>query len=312
LADIVRQSIDRLRSAYTSAVAVDVGKLFGEESVGKNVDKLVQNLRDKLAASRRLVANASALAAQGFSQTFIEQVVSAGTDAGNELSQAILNATPETRQELQSLFGALESESETGMDALSQEIYAKAGLATTALKTLYSDTQAELTTALSEQAALYAEQQATILADFDEALASAKVARNNALMEASAAYKDAIKEAFDSYKQDLAKVEKEYTEKLLSIANLTAALKKQGAMLGSQIGTAQAFIPRGIQPANEIQNLPFMIPSTQDKPPSSVVNINVKVDPTQSPAQVGKVIAQTVRKYTTAGGGGSAMPWQVL
>lgn len=313
LAGIVRDSIDRLRNAYASAVSVDVAKLFGEESVGKSVDKLVQNLRDKLAASRRLVQNASALSAQGFSQTFIEQVVSAGTDAGNELSQAILNATPETRNELQALFGALETESETGMDALSQEIYDKAGLATTALKSLYSDTQAELTTALTEQAALYAEQQAQIMTDFNEALAAAKLARNTALVEANQAYSDAIKAAFQAYKEDLTKIETEYKDKLSNIKNLSAALQRQAAMLQSQITTAGQFIPRGIQPVNDMQNLPFLVPSTQDKP-ASTVNINVKVDPTQSVAQVGQRIATIVQKYTATGGGagGSAMPWQVL
>jgi hypothetical protein len=313
LADVVRQSIDRLRSAYASAVAVDVSKLFGEEAVGKNVDKLVQNLRDKLAASRRLVQNASELTAQGFSQTFVEQIVGAGTDAGNELSQAILAATPETQAELKSLFGALETESETGMDALSKAIYEKAGLATTALKSLYSDTQSELTTALSEQASLYAEQQAQIMMDFNEALAAAKVARNAALLEANQAYSDAITAAFNAYKEELKAIEKEYKDKLDDIKNLSAALKKQAAMLGSQITTANEFVPRGIQPVNDMQLLPFKLPSTQDKP-ASTVNINVKVDPTTSIAQVGQKLATTIQKYTAIGGGagGSAMPWQVL
>jgi flagellar biosynthesis/type III secretory pathway protein FliH len=199
------------------------------------------------------------------------------------------------------------------MNLLSKDIYDKAGLATTALKTLYSDTQTELTSALSEQAAAYAEQQAQILAEFDEALASAKVARNQALLEANQAYTDAIKEAFDAYKEDLKAIEKEYKDKLSSIENLSAALKKQGAMLASQITTANEFVPRGIQPVNDMQLLPFIVPSTQDKP-ASTVNINVKVDPTTSVAQVGKKIATVVQRYTAVGGGagGSAMPWQVM
>jgi len=314
LADIVRDSINRLRSAYQSAVAVDIGRLFGEEAIGNNVDKLVANLRTKLEQSRRLIANTSALAAQGFSQTFIEQVVSAGTETGNELAQAILEATPETRGELKSLFNAIEAESETGMNALSKEIYDKAGLATTALKTLYSDTQNELAAALTEQASLYAEQQAQIMTDFNEALTAASVARNAALQAARDAYVEDIQAAFDAYKEDLNRIEKEYKDKLAGIENLSKELKRQGAALASQIDSAGKFIPKGIEPAKDIQNLPFLIPNPTTKPANNTININVKTDPTQTPALVGKQIATVVQKYTAVGGGagGSAMPWQVL
>ncbi len=314
LADIVRDSINRLRSAYQSAVAVDIGRLFGEEAIGNNVDKLVANLRTKLEQSRRLIANTSALAAQGFSQTFIEQVVSAGTETGNELAQAILEATPETRGELKSLFNAIEAESETGMNALSKEIYDKAGLATTALKTLYSDTQNELAAALTEQASLYAEQQAQIMTDFNEALTAASVARNAALQAARDAYVEDIQAAFDAYKEDLNRIEKEYKDKLAGIENLSKELKRQGAALASQIDSAGKFIPKGIEPAKDIQNLPFLIPNPTTKPANNTININVKTDPTQTPALVGKQIATVVQKYTAVGGGagGSAMPWQVM
>jgi DNA-directed RNA polymerase subunit F len=314
LADVVRQSIDRLRSAYASAVAVDVGRLFGEEEIGNSVDKLVNNLRTKLEASRRLLANTSALAAQGFSQTFIEQVVSAGTETGNELAQAILEATPETRGELKSLFNAIEAESETGMNALSKEIYDKAGLATTALKTLYADTQGELAAALTEQASLYAAQQAQIMTDFNEALAAASVARNAALQAARDAYVEDINAAFDAYKEDLKRIEKEYKDKLAGIENLSKELQRRGAALASQIDSAGKFIPKGIEPAKDIQNLPFIFPPSNEARPTNTININVKTDPTQTPALVGKQIATVVQRYTAVGGGagGSAMPWQVM
>lgn len=314
LADIVRDSINRLRSAYQSAVAVDVGRLFGEEAIGNNVDKLVENLRNKLEASRRLISNTSALAAQGFSQTFIEQVVSAGTETGNELAQAILEATPETRGELKSLFNAIEAESETGMNALSKEIYDKAGLATTALKTLYSDTQNELAAALTEQASLYAEQQTQIMTDFNEALTAASVARNAALQAARDAYVEDINAAFDAYKEDLKRIEKEYKDKLAGIENLSKELKRQGAALASQIDSAGKFIPKGIEPAKDIQTLPFVVRNNGANPAGNTININVKTDPTQTPALVGKQIANVVQRYTAVGGGagGSAMPWQVL
>jgi phage-related protein len=314
LADIVRQSIDRLRNAYSSAVAVDVGRLFGEESVGKNVDKLIANLRTKLEQSRRLIANTSELAARGFSQTFIEQVVSAGTETGNELAQAILEATPETQEELKSLFGAIESQAETGMDALSQEIYDKAGLATNALKKLYKDTQGELAQSLSDQAGLYAEQQAEILTEFQDALTNAKLARDKAIQDANKAYTDAIKAAFDAYKEDLDKIEKEYKDKLDSIGSLSTALQKQAAQLQSQIATAGSFNPGLASPVGDLNKATAASAAAQKPAPSNNINVNVKIDPTQNAAQVGKKIATTVQRYTASGGsaGGSAMPWQIL
>ena len=54
------------------------------------------------------------------------------------------------------------------------------------------------------------------------------------------------------------------------------------------------------------------IPPSKAITGGNTVNVNVKVDPGTSAAQAGKKIASVVQKYTSAGGGGSAMPWQVL
>jgi tetratricopeptide (TPR) repeat protein len=122
-ADIITQSINRLRDAYATSVKTNIASLFESDDIGKSIDNLVKNLRDRLTASRELVANAAKLASGGFSQTFIEQIVGAGLQTGNELATAILTATPETQAELKSLFGTLETESETGMDSLDKTIY---------------------------------------------------------------------------------------------------------------------------------------------------------------------------------------------
>lgn len=302
LASVVRESIDRLRNAYAQAVSVDVGRLFGEEAVGKSVDKLVQNLRDKLAASRRLVANASALSAQGFSQTFIEQVVSAGTSAGNELSEAILNATPETRNELQSLFGALENESETGMDALSKEIYDKAGLATNALKSLYASTQNELVVSLKQQAEAYAKQQADIMREFDDALKNAKTARDNALRDANKAYADSIKAAFDDYKNDLDKIEKEYKDKLGGITGLSAALTAQSRLLQSQIGTAGNFRPTVTTPTNDLLAANAASFAQSQAPTQTTINVTVNAGMGVDGADVGRRIVDEIVRFERSSG----------
>lgn len=296
LADIVTSSINRLRDAYRQAVAVDVGKLFSTEEVGRSVDGLIKSLTDKLTASRQLLANSAALSAAGFSQTFIEQVVGAGTDTGNELAKAILEATPESQKELQSLFGAIESESNTGMDALSQTIYDKAGLATDALKTLYSDTQAELTTALADQASLYAKTQADIMTQFEETMTAAQVTRDEALAQALQDYKDAATQAAKDFTDSLDEIEKEFTKKLKELG----AKKSEILGLQAEIDAAAKTVPGAVSGAKV---LPQTI--TADKKTSSnttVVNVNVKTDQTQSTSQVGKIIANTINKYVGTGG----------
>jgi hypothetical protein len=150
-----------------------------------SAEVLVESLRNKLIASRNLISSAAALASEGFSQTFIEQIVSAGTETGNELAAAILNSTPETKNELKSLFTALEQTGETGMDALAKTIYEQQGLATRELRNLYAKTGEELDKALLDQqikfqetlkaaAETLGEKLRDIKADFEEDVAELK------------------------------------------------------------------------------------------------------------------------------------------
>lgn len=166
------------------------------------VDVLVNNLRDKLRASRQLLSNSAALASAGFTQTFIEQVVSAGTETGNELAEAILQSTPQVQSELKALFLAIENESEKGMDALARELYIKQGFATNALKELYEQTQRDLNNALID-----------LRIDLNDSIIEA----NLILIESVKDIREAFKENIDSMKGDLGglgKVVDEFYKKL--------------------------------------------------------------------------------------------------
>jgi hypothetical protein len=98
-----------------------------------------------------LLANASKLAGLGFKQTFIEQVLETGTESGNALAGAILEASPETQSELKTLFGELEDVSETGAESLAKSIYDKFGLATREMKAQSVAIQTELNAALKAE-----------------------------------------------------------------------------------------------------------------------------------------------------------------
>ena len=217
-ADIIQQSMDRLRDAYKAAVQVNVASIFDSDQIAGSVDGLVQTLRDKLLASRRLVDNAAKLSSAGFSQTFIEQVVGAGTDVGNELAQAILTSTPETVAELKALYGAIETESETGLDALSQQIFEQTGLATTELRNLYAATEQELINSLTAQNLAYQETVASINAEFNESIAASQVARDEALAEAQLALDEAILEAKETRDEALQQTEEDLQAALLKAA----------------------------------------------------------------------------------------------
>jgi hypothetical protein len=171
---LIRDSQARITDAFRSATQLSLSSLFNstttrelvtqvkkltqnltvsvtketEKTAYSSVTDIINGLRDRLAASKTLLANASKLAGLGFKQTFIEQVLETGTESGNALAGAILEASPETQSELKTLFGELENVSEDGADSLAQTIYNKFGLATSAMKEQSVAIQTELNDAL--------------------------------------------------------------------------------------------------------------------------------------------------------------------
>jgi DNA-directed RNA polymerase subunit F len=226
------------------------------------------------------LANAAKLSTAGFSQTFIEQVVAAGTTTGNELASAILQSTPETQKELQSLFGSIETTANSGMDQLAQEIYNKQGLATQELKDLYAQTQTDLTTALAEQ----------------------QTAFTKATTEAAKTFIEEVKEIKVQLKEDLAEIGTDFS------------------LLDGQIATLNTTMDTLISNWDKLGKLdPVTIPDIKfpsgprgdggvirrDTGNTGTQNIylTVKNDTTKSTDQVGKDVAKVINRYTTRGGG---------
>jgi len=283
LENIIRQSQDRLRSAYKSAVEVNLQSLF-ERDEERSIEGLVTSLSDKLTASRNLLANSAQLASAGFSQTFIEQIVSAGTDTGNELASAILESTPEVQSELKELFRALEIESSQGMDALSEQIYEKQGLATDALRQLYEDTQLELADALVAQQV-----------ELDEALLNA----NQTFVESMQRIKETLAEQLSEMDGMFGGLEKTIDQFMNKLDQLIAKYAELEAAQQFEIKTMPEPVGGG-GPSISFQPVPTTTTTTTTGP---TINVNVKTDTTQSPAMVGSTIAKTIGKYTGSGGG---------
>lgn len=279
LADIAKTSRERLTSAFKTAAAFSLSDLFQVEDT-RSVANLVKGLTDKLRASKDLISNAGALSAAGFSQTFIEQVVGAGTETGNELAKAILNSNPETQAELKKLFLDMEQTTNSGMDNLAQQIYDKQGLATQELKDLYATTQMELAEALLDQ----------------------QVALDDALLEANATLVENIQKIKDQLAEDLAEMDGLF-------GGMGATIDKFMLKLDELIAkyrelAAAATIPETAVPEVPKTPVPKATQPVTQKPASTTnVYIQPKVDRTQSAEQVGRDVAKVVNKYITKGGG---------
>jgi len=339
LEGIIRQSQGRLTSAFQTATAVNVEELFlGSED--KSVEGLVKSLGEKLKASKNLLAKSADLASQGFSQTFIEQVVAAGTETGTELAGAILASTPETQANLRSLFKALETESSTGMDSLAAEIYEKQGLATAALEQLYATTQSDLAVALVQQ-------QATLA----EALEQAAVALHDSVSGIKSQLQEDIDDmdgmfgglgaTLDQFLAKLEEVKGFAIGKEIDAATMPGGSFGTGVTQGassdirngigilidsaSDVAGVLSYLDDRIAGANAYANLASISAAQRASALSTlaeirssrnsltaggspeaavgtVININVKTDTSQSLAMVGKSLGNTVAKYVTGGG----------
>ena len=261
---IIQQSIDELRQAFQKGTEFKVGDIFkGLVESGKaSADELAKVMRERLEAIKKLAQNASALASKGFSQGFIQEVVSSGPELGNQLAESILTASDSSITELQALYKDLETTSNTGLDALAISMNQGANLATAELTKAYKQAQADTAQALAEQNTNYLEQQAKITADFAknlakakteqaEALAEAATAQAEALAEALADFNEAIADANKAYEKGLADAKKTRDEALAEAnADYQEALAEINTQLAESIAEANADLAKALEEVN--------------------------------------------------------------
>jgi LysM repeat protein len=175
-ADIVKQSVDQIRGVYRSATQKSIGDIFstltfeGKYLKGGTVEKLLGALGLQTSKAKTLANDAAKLSGLGFTQTFIEQVIAQGPDVGHELAQTILNSTPESIQQLQGYWLALEEQSQHGVDAIAKQMNSGIVLATEELTAQLAQVGKDLTETLAGMVAELAESTATAVAEYKEAL----------------------------------------------------------------------------------------------------------------------------------------------
>ena len=240
-ASIVQQSIDRLRTAFASGTSTTVSEIF--KSGADNADKMLAELKNKLTAAKTLQNNAAKLAAAGYSQVFIEDVVKNGPEVGNQMADALLSASKDTQKQLQDLYAQVDNVSTHGLDNLAATMNKGGNLATEELMKAYNqvpkdlavtlaDINAQLNADLAKAQIDYTNNLAEAAATRDAAIADSKAKLNDALDAADQALADANTQTMADFNDALAKnasdladalaqIQKDYEDKIQAINDAT-------------------------------------------------------------------------------------------
>jgi hypothetical protein len=256
---IIKQSIDRLRNAFSSKLSFNLADSFDltaftsslsiktaegwttafSTAAKSGTDKLLADLKTKLQGAKDLQENAAKLAGMGYSQTFIEEVVKNGPEAGNKIAAALQAASPDATKELQDLYGQVEKISETGLDQLAATMNSGGKLATQELMTAYSqvaidlkqslaEVDSELNQSLADANAAYSEAMAEAQANRTEKMAAAMSDLQEALAAAKLRFDDALYDATRDLQRSLASAQKDYQD---AIDEINIATQKKLAEL---------------------------------------------------------------------------------
>jgi hypothetical protein len=256
---IVQQSIDLLTSSWESATKIDVGKLF--TSSGSTAEGLASSLKEQLDAVLKLQNDAGQLAAQGYSQSFIQEVLAQGPKVGDQMAQSILNATPETAAQIKNLYGQISNVSQNGLNDLATQMNSGSQLATQKLMDQYKQVgitlkaelaknAVDLNNALAKENESYqkaldaAEDAHTKAAEaanaaLNKSLSTAQTNLNKAQEAAGKSLADALAAAADTLTQSLAASEASFDA---SIKSISAQMDKSLAALQAKIMAVAASI----------------------------------------------------------------------
>ena len=155
-AEIVKQSVDQMRGVFKSATYRNVGDIFsgltfeGKYLAGGSLEAITNALAKQTEKATSFADKAGKLQALGFTQTFIEEIISQGPDVGGALADTILAGSPEAITKLNQYWIALEKVSSHGVDAIAKKLNSGLTLATEELTAQLAQVQTDLTVALAD------------------------------------------------------------------------------------------------------------------------------------------------------------------
>lgn len=207
-AEIVKQSVDQMRSVFKSATYRSLTDIYsgityeGRYLQGGTASKIIANLGLQANKAQTLANDAASLAAAGFSQTFIEEVLALGPDMGHSLAETILTSTPESMAQIKSYWESLQRISTHGVDTIAESLNSGITLATEELTQQLADVQTEL----------------------NRTLGDLNVELQDSLLEAWNSYAEAIDEVNKRTAKAIADIDAQIKALMDTIAQLMAAL----------------------------------------------------------------------------------------
>jgi hypothetical protein len=249
-AKIMQDSINLMRDAFSKVTGFDIGKSFAEGIKDGNAvgaQDLIATMKVQLEAIKQLQKNAGLLAAKGYSQQFINEVIAQGPQIGSQLAQAILSSDDQTTSELQSLYASIQDTSNHGLDALALSMNEGGKLATEELTNAYAQVSVDLATTIADINKNAMEQQAEITKTLNETLVELATQRNEALAEARKQMNDDLIEAGKALNDAMTQLNQTLQNKLDDMYNEVARKAqrmidriREAILMSSMLGTATA------------------------------------------------------------------------
>ena len=263
---IIQQSIDLLRSAWESATKINLGSLFtaGDSSA----TGLQTQLQTQLAQIQQLQEDAGKLAAQGYSQSFIQEVLAQGPQVGDQMAQSVLNAAPDTANSIKTLYDQIQTTSQSGLDSLATQMNNGTQLATKALTDQYAQVSVDMQNQLDTNTAQLTDALAKENQSFNDSLTKAQQVLTDALTSAQDSYDKAIQAISDSSMKQLDALD----TKLIAVAG---SLKALAALAGLGVTSTGTSIPTGAitaAPLTYTSSNGFSVPNATPQGPGITVN----------------------------------------
>ena len=263
---IIRQSIDLLRNAWESATKINLASLFtaGDSSA----TGLQTQLETQLAQIQKLQEDAGKLAAQGYSQSFIQEVLAQGPQVGDKMAQSVLTAAPDTANSIKTLYEKIQATSQGGLDDLATQMNSGSKLATKALVDQYAQVSVDMQKQLDKNTEQLTDALAKENQSFNNSLAKAQQVLADALTSAQQSYDKAIQAISDSSMKQLDALDK----KLIAVAG---SLKALAALAGLGVTSTGTSIPTGsitAAPLTYTTSSGFKVPNASPQGPGITVN----------------------------------------
>ena len=216
---IIQQSIDAMTGAFASATKIDIGKLF--TAGGGTAGGLVSQLQDQMAQITQLQQDAGLLAAQGYNQSFINEVISQGPAQGDALAQSVLNATPDTQNSIKSLYSQIQDTSQNVLNTLAAQMNDGTNFATQALAQQYAQVGVDLQTQLAANSSAMQTAMEKENDTFNKALTTAQDTLDKATKAATDARDLALQKAQDTLQNSITAAQDAFSKSVTAISDST-------------------------------------------------------------------------------------------